>query len=269
LPSQPEYGGHVRYRIACGVLAATLAGLPVGTALATPPSTTPPEPPATSLPSDSAPDGSVPPASEEGGVVEGGAVDPQATPPLTAPLIPVPPGCEPPPEAHVVFLGTVIDRDFRTIRFRVDQVRFGRTAPFAAMRSGVEVIDIRFGLDVQYLDDGRQYLVGAAVDPVLGLLVSRVEPQLENFGGDEVIGVSETDVDCPDFDDPALTLHPDGTSLDGSMLQPLFDAKWKLAAAVATPFGLACGALFALSAFRLGITGALRGVFRVRPRRFS
>ena len=246
------------------MLAAALAGLPAGTTRATTPA-----PPTTSVPDDSTPADSTPPVPEEGGVVEGGAVDPAGTPPLTLPLIPVPPGCEPAPEAHVVFLGTVVDRDFRTIRFRVDQVRFGRTAPFAAMRDGVELIDVRFGLDVQYLDDGRQYLVGAAVDPVLGVLVSRAEPKVENFGGDEVIGVSETDVDCPDFDDPALTLHPDGSSLDGSMLEPLFDAKWKLAAAVATPFGLACAALFALSAFRLGITGALRGVFRLRPRRFS
>ena len=37
----------------------------------------------------------------------------------------------------------------------------------------------------------------------------------------------------------------------------------------AAPFGLACAALFALSAVRLGVSGALRGVFRVRPRRFS
>jgi hypothetical protein len=265
LPSQPEYGGAVRYRIACGVLAATLAGLPTGTARAT----TPPEPPATSVPGGSVPDDPDAPVPEEGGVVEGGAVNPAVTPPLTLPLIPVPPGCEPAPETHVVFLGTVVGRDFRTIRFRVDQVRSGSTAPFAGDHSGVELIDIRFGLDVQYLDNGRQYLVGASIDPVLGVLVSRAKPKVENFGGDEVIGVSETDADCPDFDDPALTLHPDGSPLDGSMLEPLFDAKWKLAAAIAIPFGLACAALFALSAFRLGVSGALRGVFRVRPRRFS
>jgi hypothetical protein len=250
----------VRYRIACGVLAAMLAAVPAGSARAT----TPPEPPAPSVPDDSGQ-----PLPEEGGEVDGGAVDPAVTPSPTLPLIPVPTGCEPAPPAHVVFLGTVVNRDFRTIRFRVDQVRAGRTAPFAAVRDGVELIDIRFGLDVQYLDDGRQYLVGASVDPVLGVLVSRAQPKLENFGGDEVIGVSETDVECPDFDDPALTLHPDGSPLDGSMLEPLFDAKWKLAAAVVTPFGLACAALFALSAFRLGVTGALRGVFRLRPRRFS
>lgn len=238
---------------------------------ATATATVPPgsEPPA------SAPPGSVPPASvppdtgvtEEGGITESGDLVPAVTPPLTLPLIPVPAGCEPAPLAHVVFLGTVIDRDFRTIRFAVDQVRSGRTAPFAArLGSGGtgEVVDVRYGLDTQYLADGRQYLVGAVVDPDLGLLVSRIEPKVENFGGDEVIGVSETDVDCPTFDDPAITLHPDGTSVEGSMLDPFFDAKWRIVAAVATPLAVACAALFGLSALRLGVNGLLRGIFRPR-----
>ncbi len=216
-------------------------------------------PPSTSVPDDAG-------DREDGGTTDGG-VGGAVAPPLTLPLIPVPDGCEPAPQPYVVFLGTVIDRDFRTIRFAIDQVRSGRTDPFAA-RGGVggtgDVVDVRFGLDAQYLDDGRQYLVGAMVDPDLGLLVSRIEPAVENFGGDEVIGVSETDVDCPSFDDPGVTVHPDGRPLEGSMLAPLFAAKWRIAVAVATPFAVACAVLFGLSAVRLGINGLLRGIFRPR-----
>lgn len=213
------------------------------------------------------PDTGVP---EEGGTTDAGAL-PEPGPPVTLPLIPVPEGCEPAPQAHVVFLGTVIDRDFRTVRFAVDQVRSGRTAPFAAVlgRGGTgEVIDVRYGLDGQYLADGRQYLVGAVVDPHLGLLVSRIEPKVENFGGDEVIGVSETDVDCPAFDDPGLTVYLDGSPVEGSMLKPFFAAKWRIAAAVVTPFAIACAVLFGLSAVRLGLNSLLRGIFRPR-RRYS
>lgn len=251
----------MRNRIVSALVAMTaIAALAPATALAgAPPGSAPPDtvPPDTGSP-------------EEGGVTDDVVVVPDA-PPLTLPLIPVPAGCEPAPVAHVVFLGTVIDRDFRTIRYAIDQVRFGSTAPFAAPGAPAvpgEVIDIRYGLDVQYVADGEQYLVGAQVDPDLGVLVSRVQPKVENFGGDEVIGVSETDVDCPAFDDPALTVLPDGTSLDGSMLQPFFDAKWRIAAAVVTPFAVVCAVVFGLSAVRLGVSGLLRGVFRPR-RRFS
>lgn len=259
----------MRLRLVSAVVAAGWAALPaVALATAPPASTSPTSTPPTSTPPTSEPFDTTP--IEGGGIVDG-AVVPDAPPPVAQPLIPVPEGCEPAPTAHVVFLGTVIDRDFRTIRFAVDQVRAGRTEPFAARlgRGGTgEVIDVRYGLDVQHLADGRQYLVGAVVDPDLGVLVSRVEPEVENFGGDEVIGVSETDVDCPVFDAPGITVHPDGSAVEGSMLDPFFDAKWRVAAAVMVPFGLACAALFGLSALRLSINGLVRGAFRVvRPTR--
>ena len=91
-------------------------------------------------------------------------------------------------------------------------------------RSG-DLIDVRYGLDAQYLDDGESYLVSAVVDPDLGYLVSRATEPTENFGGDEVIGVSETDVDCPKYEDPMRTLHTDGTPIDGGVLDPFFDGQ--------------------------------------------
>lgn len=178
------------------------------------------------------------------------------------PLIPVPEGCEAAPTAHVVFVGEVVDRDYRTIRFDIDRVRAGDPFPFAF---DDDVIDVRYGLDAQYLDDGSSYLVSAVVHPELGLLTSRVTDPIENFGGDEVIGVSETDVDCPEFDDPMRTLHVDGTPIDADLLQPFFDAKFRLVSAVLVPFAVAAGVIFVLAMLRLSVAGLFRSVFRPSP----
>ena len=177
-------------------------------------------------------------------------------PPDTLPLIPVPPGCSAPRLPHLVFIGEVVDRDYRTIRFEIEQVRRGRTAPFA----DDDRIDVRFGIDAQYLDDGESYLVSAVVDPDLGLLVSRVTEPIENFGGDEVIGVSETDVDCPDYEDPMRTLRLDGTPVDSSVLQPFFEARVRILSAFVLPAALALGAIFVLAMFRLSLSGLYRSV---------
>jgi hypothetical protein len=90
--------------------------------------------------------------------------------------------------------------------------------------------------------------------------VSRTTEPIEDFGGDEVIGVSETDVNCPVFDDPMRTLHPDGSAIDGGVLDPLFASKFKLLGAVLVPFGVAFGVIFLLSMFRLSLAGVYHGI---------
>ncbi len=177
----------------------------------------------------------------------------------TDPLIPVPEGCEAPLVPHVVFVGEVVDRDYRTVRFEIDQIRAGDPAPFAF---DGDRIDIRYGLDAQYLDDGQDYLVSAVVHPDLGLLTSRVTDPIEDFGGDDVIGVSETDVDCPELEDPMRTLHVDGTDVEGGVLDPLFAAKPRLLAALVIPAAVAIGAIFALATVRLSVTGLFNSIFR-------
>lgn len=200
------------------------------------------EPPPDSVPEDL-----------QGDVTGGAATD---GPPATLPLIPVPTGCSAPQLPHIVFVGEVVNRDYRTIRFEIEQIRNGRSDPFALG----DRIDVRYGLDTQYLDNGESYLVAAVVDPDLGLLVSRVSEPIENFGGDEVIGVSETDVDCPDFEDPMRTLHLDGTPIDASVIQPFLDARVRIVSALVLPFALALGAIFVLAMFRLSVSGLYRSV---------
>jgi hypothetical protein len=202
-------------------------------------------------------------AQDEGdeGTVTGGA----DAPPVTLPLVPVPTGCEAPRMPHIVFIGEVVERDYRTVRFSIERVRSGRPDPFAT--NGL--VDVRYGLDAQYLDDGELYLVSAVVDPDLGFLVSRTTPPIEHFGGDEVIGVSETDVDCPDYEDPMRTLHPGGTEIDGGVLEPLLDSKVRIAGSFLIPFAVATGVIFVLAMFRLSLAGLYHSIVDGGRRRAS
>jgi hypothetical protein len=217
-------------------------------------------PPTTDAPDDQPDDQ----PSDDAGTVSGGDDVGDATP-VTLPLVPVPTGCTAPQLPHIVFIGEPVDRDFRTVRFEIEQVRSGRPAPFA---SG-NLIDVRYGLDAQFLDNGGRYLVSAIADPDLGLLVSRVTEPIEHFGGDEVIGVSETDVNCPVFEDPMRTLHVDGTPIDASLLQPFFDSKVRIAGAFLVPFGIAVAVIFVLAMFRLSIAALFQSVVHGGRRRLS
>jgi hypothetical protein len=180
---------------------------------------------------------------------------------VTLPLVPVPLGCTAPEPPHVVFVGQVVDRDARAVRFLIESVRDGDPAPYSA--DGL--IDVRYGLDAQYLDDGERYLVGTGLDPDLGVLVSRIDDPIEDFGGDEVLGVSDSDVDCPEFEDPIRTLHLDGSAIEGGVLAPFLGARVRIVAAVMVPLVVAFGAVFLLASLRLSLAGMYRGI--VRPRR--
>lgn len=182
-----------------------------------------------------------------------------ATPAAAEPLVPAPEGCTRPPQPAIVFVGEVVTRDYRTVRFEIDRIRAGQGGPYVFDR---DRIDVRYGLDAQYLGDGERYLVSAVVHPDLGLLTSRVSDPIEHFGGDEVIGVSETDVDCPEFEDPMRTLHVDGTPIDAGLLQPFADAKVRIGLSILVPMAVAFGAIFALATFRLSLTGLYHSLFR-------
>lgn len=228
-----------------GVMSA-LASVGVAHAQEPAPTTVPPEPPIST-------------PGEEEAVVE----DVVVAPPVTLPLIPVPVGCTPPPIPHIVFVGTVVDRDYRTVRFTIDRIRSGRSDPFALDNE----IDVRFGLDAQFLKDDETYLVSAVPDADLGLLASRVSEPIEDFGGDEVIGISETDVNCPTYEDPMRTLHLDGTAVATSIVKPFMDAKIRILSSFLVPFALAFGVIFLLAMFRLSLAALFNDVVRSRSPR--
>lgn len=224
--------GPRRVSLAIGLLAATGALVP-GTVLAQE------EPPA-----------------DDGVTVDEGVV--AGTTPGTLPLVPVPLGCAAPDSPDVVFLGEVAATDDRTVRFTDVTVRAGELGSFD--RGGL--VDVRFGYDAQYLDPGERFLVGAEIDPDIGILVSKLAPEPINFAGDEIIGVSEDDVICPDFEDPILTLTPIGMEVETGLLDNLVEDRTRLAATVVVPFAIVVAVIFLLALLRVSAAGFLRSLRR-------
>jgi len=183
-------------------------------------------------------------------------------PPPREPFIEIPAGCPLQQLADVVFVGTVQARDFRTARFRIDQLRAGDLGRFASQVGSQFLVDVRYGLDTKYLEDGRQYLVGASVPATStsGLLESKVASRPPALGGDEIIGADEVDLECPEVDDPNMTLLTDGTPIDSGLLQPLLDDRAGILRSVLTGAGLVLGGIFALALVRWILTGFGRGV---------
>ena len=204
------------------------------------------DPPATTVPAPASTDPGVP--ADEGG--DGPA------PVGTSPVVVVPAGCARPAPPAVVFTGRLVDRDFRTGRFRVETVRAGDPAPYAVGN----LIDVRYGNDVRALELGEAYVVAAGIHPDLGVLFSQIREPAPPFGGDDVISVQESDVPCPVLEDPIRTLEPDGTSVESGVLTPLFEDRAGLLGAVVVPLAVAVAAVFALAAVRLLLDGVVRGV---------
>ncbi|MBI5088184.1 MAG: hypothetical protein HZB15_04805 [Actinobacteria bacterium] len=174
-------------------------------------------------------------------------------PPIAAPdadstrLVPVPTGCAAPPQEQVVFVGTVVAADSATARFAVQSVRSGSTEGFEV--GGL--IDVRYGEEVKFLDVDDTYVVGAGVDPTLLVLASTVREPAPLFGGNEVAGVNDSDVECPRLTDPMRTLDADGTSVESGVLTPLLDAKGDIIRAILQPAGVAFAIPVGLLAMKL------------------
>lgn len=179
----------------------------------------------------------------------------------TGELIPVPPACVRPDPAAVAFVGTMIGKDDVTqvVRFQIDQVRAGSAAPWAI--DGL--IDVRYGDDYRFLDEGEQYLVGAGSDSVYGVLSSRVRPVEPTFGGNDVVGVDDLAVECPELDDPVRTVNLDGTSVDSGVLSLLTEDRRLLLATVVVPAVLVFAALLAIVVLKTFARLAISGVWQL------
>ncbi len=173
-----------------------------------------------------------------------------------APLVVVPAGCTAPPAPVAVFVATLAASDATTARFAVQQIRAGSLDGYAVDT----IVDVRYNDDIRFLHAGEQYLVGAAVDPARGVLASKVRLAAPLFGGDAVVGVNDTDVQCPIFEDGVKTLQVDGTEVDSGVLAPLKTAKRSLLKAVLKPLVIAVGVLIVLAAIKLLIFAMVRAV---------
>lgn len=164
----------------------------------------------------------------------------------TAPTIPnstIPASCEIPLPVRVTFVGSVVGSDSRTARFEVRQIRGGSVEGFSV--GGL--IDVDYGEDVRFLEPGESYLVAAGVDQTSGRLVSKVRDPEPLFGGNQVIGIGEQNVDCPELEDAVRTLTTDGRSLESGVLAPLGEDRRGLVRAVVLPFVWVFGGLVVLA----------------------
>lgn len=176
-------------------------------------------------------------------------------------LIPVPLGCPVPEPADVAFVGTVLAKDEfvekGTVRYRIDQVRAGSAGPFAIDGR----IDVRYGPDSQYLKVDSQYLVSASVDRSIAALASKIAPEAPLFGGDAVVGLEDTETECPVIDDPVMTINLDGTAVESGLLTPLLADRPLLLATIGVPALAVAGVLVGLVLLRKLLGGGLRAVF--------
>lgn len=161
-------------------------------------------------------------------------------------LIPIPPGCTAPDSASLAFVGKAVAKDFEKVRFEIVQLRAGSASGYAI--DGL--IDVLYLDDAKFLDVDEEYLVGARFDPKLGGLFSNVRPPEPLFGGNDVIGLNDTDIECPIIDDPVRTLQPNGESVDSGVVTPLFREKRLLLATIGVPVAIAFAVVIGLVLLR-------------------
>jgi hypothetical protein len=180
---------------------------------------------------------------------------------LPTSLIPIPFGCPAPDRADVAFVGTVLAKDEfvekGTVRYRIDQVRAGSAAPFAVDGQ----IDVRYGPDSQFLDVDSTYLVSAAFDNTIAALASKIAAEPPLFGGDAVVGLEDTETDCPVIDDPVMTIDLDGTPVESGLLAPLVADRRVLLSTIGVPVAVVAAVLIGLVLLRMLLSIGLRGVF--------
>ena len=126
----------------------------------------------------------------------------------------LPAGCVAPRAATATFLGELISSDDLLATFRVVQVRGGSLGAY--VNSGL--ISVRYAdRETLFLEPGKIYLVGAGASELFTTLESKVRAEKELFGGDAVVGIDESDVPCPKFEDPIITLLPNGDLIDSGI----------------------------------------------------
>ncbi len=187
------------------------------------------------------------------------APEPVPVPADDSGLISVPAGCPVPLAADVAFVGTAVAKDFEKVRYEIAQLRAGSITGYSI--DGL--VDVLYLDDAKFVDLDEEYLVGARFDPDFGALFSTVRPAEPLFGGNDVIGLDDTDVECPNIDDPVRTVLPDGTSVDSGVISPLLDDKTTLLATLGVPTAIVFGAMIGLVLLRKAWHLFLKGIFEL------
>jgi hypothetical protein len=96
-----------------------------------------------------------------------------------------------------------------------------------------------------------------------------VTPEVVDFAGDEIVGVSEDDVVCPEAEDPIVTLMFDGSPVPTPLLGSFLAERSRLVAALVIPAFVVAVVIFLLAMLRVSTEGfveSLRSIGR-RPGR--
>lgn len=221
--------------------------------------TVPPAPPVDTVPTNTIPAGdSVP---DEQGIITG--VVETTLPINSSAATTIPAGCAVPMAPQMVFVGELLSIDDTTATFRVIQVRAGTASGYI----NNDTVEVRYGQDTKFLDEGTRYIVGAASDPFSPLLVSKVRENAPLFGGDAVVGVNGSTGSCPNLEDPVRTILENGTSIDTGVLGPLLDNKLLIVLSLLIAIAVVVGGLFVLVMSRQISRQASRGVRQRRVRK--
>jgi len=199
------------------------------------------------------------PSADDAGDEEGGT-DATESLVIESAVTTVPASCSVPEALRSVFVGEVSRIEANFVLYDVVSERYGTVGDL--VRNGV--LTVRYPIDdVQYLEAGRRFLVGAVAAPSgirgdVPVLESKVRVPPDMFGGDAVAAAQR--VSCPDYEDPVRTLQPNGDPIDTGLLRPLLRDRAGLLRAVLLPVGAGLGILFLLAATRFLIRGAIRGM---------
>ena len=186
-----------------------------------------------------------------GGVTTSSIHGAAASVPPSVPVIntTIPSDCPIPTAPRATFVGSLVAADRRTARFEVRQLRGGNLEGFTV--NGL--VDVDFGDDVRFLDIDVEYIVAAALDDETNRLFSKVRDPEPLFGGNQVIGIEERNLDCPELEDAVRTLTLDGRSVESGVLAPLADDSRGLLRAVVLPFAWGFGGLVGLAIVANGV----------------
>lgn len=164
-------------------------------------------------------------------------------PPVSTPNTTIPAGCELPTPVRATFVGRLLATDRRTGRFEVIQIRGGSLDG----HSVDGLVDVDYGDDIRFLESGVEYLVAVGVDSESGRLESKVRDPEPLFGGNQVIGIEERPLDCPEVEDAVRTLLVDGSGVESGVLAPLSSDRSGLTRALLMPAVWVFGGLVALA----------------------
>ena len=178
-------------------------------------------------------------------------INPQAT-------TTIPEGCFPQALPQVVFIGEASNVSDESVSFAIQKTITGDASSYV---TGDGTVEVQYGTDAKFVDEGKTYIVGAVTDPFLPILVSKLRATTTTLGAE--LGQTNTGDACPTFEDAIITLNENGTSVDTGVLRPLRENKLLIIAALVLSVVLAIGGLAAVVVMQR----TRRGIARTMRRR--